>query len=179
MNAGSPKTVLHIVDGLGLSGKTRNLVSVVSQLDRRRFTPVVCRLTDERSPLVAQLEAARVALHTIACKDGVSARAVLQLARLAWSVRADIVHCHNPRPMLYGGLVARAIGDRAALGFLSAFACQVPDRSAFLPQPLTTASAATYRNRIAAMSMRFIVTVSSSLVDGLVNTTECRSRSSV
>ena len=165
MSAGLAKTVLHVVDGLGLSGKTRNLVSVVSQLDRRRFTPVVCSLNAERSPLVGQLEVARVPLHTIPCKDGVHPGAALQLARLAWSVKAAIVHCYNPRPMLYAGLAARAIGVRATLGFLSAFACQVPDRRyPFLPQPLATASRRNvYRNRLAAASMRFIVTVSPSL----------------
>jgi glycosyltransferase involved in cell wall biosynthesis len=165
MSTGSRKTVLHVVDGLGLSGKTRNLVSVVSQLDRRRFAPVVCRLDAEWSPLVGQLEAARVPLHTITCKDGVNPGAALKLARLAWSVKADIVHCYNPRPMLYGGFAARAIGVRGAIGFLSAFACQVPDRSyGFLPQPLATASRRNvYRNRLAAASMRFIVAVSPSL----------------
>jgi glycosyltransferase involved in cell wall biosynthesis len=165
MSAGSPKTVLHIVDGLGLSGKTRNLVSVVSRLDRRRFAPVVCRLDADHSPLVGQLASARVPLHTIACPDGVNAGAALQLARLTWSVKADIVHCYNPRPMLYGGFAARAIGIRAALGSLSAFACQVPDRSyAFLPQPLTTASRRNvYRNRLATSLMRFVVTVSRTL----------------
>jgi glycosyltransferase involved in cell wall biosynthesis len=165
MSAGSPKTVLHIVDGLGLSGKTRNLVSVVSRLDRRRFAPVVCRLDADHSPLVGQLASARVPLHTIACPDGVNAGAALQLARLTWSVKADIVHCYNPRPMLYGGFAARAIGIRAALGSLSAFACQVPDRSyGFLPQPLATASRRNvYRNRLAGASMRFIVAVSPSL----------------
>jgi len=165
MSAGSPKVVLHVVDGLGLSGKTRNLVSIVTQLDRRRFTPFVCRFSGERSPLVAQLAAARVPLHTIVCKDGVNPGMALQLARLAWSVKADIVHCYNPRPMLYGGLAARAIGVRAALGFLSAFACQVPDRPyGFLPQPLTTVSRRNvYRNRLAVSLMRRIVTVSPSL----------------
>ena len=165
MSTGSPKTVLHIVDGLGLSGKTRNLVSVVSRLDRRRFAPVVCRLNGESSPLVGQLDAARVPLHTIACKDGVNPAAALQLARLARSLKADIVHCYNPRPMLYGGFAARAVGIRAAVGFLSAFACQVPDRSyGFLPQPLATASRRNvYRNRLAAAAMRFIVAVSPAL----------------
>ena len=165
MSAGLPKVVLHVVDGLGLSGKTRSLVSVVSHLDGRRFAPVVCRLNAEWSSLVGELEAARVPLHTINCKDGVNLGAALQLARLAWSVKADIVHCYNPRPMLYGGLAARATLRRAAVGFLSAFACQVPDRSyGFLPQPLATASRRNvYRNRLAASSMRFIVAVSSSL----------------
>jgi glycosyltransferase involved in cell wall biosynthesis len=160
-----PRTVLYVVDGLGLSGKTRNLVSVVSRLDRRRFTPVICRFNDEASALVAELEATRVPLHTMVCKDGVSPRAVLRLARLASNLRADIVHCCNPRPMLYGGLAARTLGIRATLGFLSAFACQVPDRSyAFLPQPLATVSRHNvFRNRIAAAAMRFIVTVSPTL----------------
>ncbi len=165
MSTGSPKTVLHVVDGLGLSGKTRHLVSLVSRLDRRRFAPVVCRLNAEWSPLVEQLDAARVPLHTIACRDGVNPGAALQLARLAWSVKAHIVHCYNPRPILYGGLAARVIGIRASVGFLSAFSCHVPDRSyGFLPQPLTTVSRRNvYRNRLAATSMRFIVAVSPSL----------------
>jgi len=167
MSTGSPKTVLHIVDGLGLSGKTRHLVSMVSRLDRRRFTPIVCRLSAEPSPLVAELEAARVPLHTIPCRDGLHPQLVPRLAKLAWSVGAEVVHCYNPRPMLYGGIAARAIGVRAAVGFLSAFACQVPDRAyEFLPQPLTTSSRRNvYRNRIAAASMCALVTVSRSLAD--------------
>lgn len=165
MSAGLPKVVLHVVDGLGLSGKTQNLLSVVSHLDRQRFLPIVCRFDSGESPLVRQLAAAEVPLHTIACKDGLNPAVAFKVARLARSINADIVHCHNPRPMLYGGLAARAIGIRATVGFLSAFACQVPDRSyAFLPQPLTTTSPRNvYRNRIGAASMRFIVTVSTSL----------------
>ena len=159
-----PKTVLHIVDGLGLSGKTQNLVSIVSRLDQRRFSPVVCSLNPEWSPLVEHLEAARVPLHMIACREGIDLGTAVRLARLAWSVKADIVHCYNPRPMLYGGLAARAIG-KAGVGFLSAFACHVPDRPyGFLPQPLATISRSNvYRNRVAASSMRVIVTVSPSL----------------
>lgn len=169
MSTGSPKTVLHVVDGLGLSGKTRNLASVVSRLDRDRFAPVVCTLaaslSAEPTPLVGQLEAARVPLHAIGCGDGVNAGAAMRLARLAWSVKAEVVHCYNPRPMLYGGLAARAIGIRAAVGSLSAFACQVPNRAyGFLPQPLVTTSRRNvYRNRLAAASMRYVVSVSPSL----------------
>jgi glycosyltransferase involved in cell wall biosynthesis len=165
MSTGSPDTVLHVVDGLGLSGKTRNLVSLVSHLDRRRYAPVVCRLDAEWSSLVGQLEAAGVPLYTIACKAGVSPGMVLRLARLAWRVKAGIVHCYNPRPMLYGGLAARALGIRAVVGSLSAFACQMSDRSySFLPQPLATVSRRNvYRNRLAASAMRFLVAVSPSL----------------
>ena len=75
MSTGSPdprsrNTVLHVVDGLGLSGKTRNLVSLATQVDRRRFAPVVCTLGDESSPLRGQLDAAGVPF----CKGGVMAK---------------------------------------------------------------------------------------------------------
>jgi glycosyltransferase involved in cell wall biosynthesis len=157
--------VLHVVDGLGLSGKTRHLVSVLSKLDRGRFAPVVCRLNDEPSPLIAQLADACVPLFTVACRDGVQPKVMLQIASVARSVKADVVHCCNPRPMLYGGFAARLLGIRTTVGCLSAFACQVPDRDyEFLPQALTTASRRNvYRNRLAVASMRVLVAVSSSL----------------
>lgn len=165
MSTGSRKTVVHVVDGLGLSGKTCHLVAVASQLDRARFAPLVCRLNREWSPLIGKLETARVPLHTIPCDDGLNPGAVLQLVRLLRSVKADIVHCYNPRPMLYAGLAARALGIRANVGCLSAFACQMPDRSyGFLPQSLATVSRRNvYRNRLAAATMRFLVAVSASL----------------
>jgi len=165
MSAGLPKTVLHVVDGLGLSGKTRHLVSLASRLDRQRFRPIICRLNDEPSPLLRELETSGIPVYTIECRDGVHPGVVLRLAKAAWSVNAEIIHCYNARPMLYGGLAARVLGIRAAIGGLSAFACQVPDRSyAFLPQRLVTASRRNvYRNRLAVSSMRFVVSVSRAL----------------
>ena len=95
-----PDTVLHVVDGLGLSGKTRNLVSLATQVDRRRFAPVVCTLGSESSPLREHLEAAGVPVYTLGCGDGLQFGAAVRLARLARAVKADIIHCYNPRPML-------------------------------------------------------------------------------
>jgi len=160
-----PKNVLYLVDSLGLSGKTRTLAYVASHIDRTRFTSTVCTLSDEPSILIDQLAASNVPMHSLSCKDGLDFRIALKVAALMRSVRADIVHCYNPRPILYGGLAARFLGVRGTIGFLSAFACQVPDRSyGFLPQPLTTKSRKNvYRNRVAAHLMRYLVTVSSTL----------------
>jgi glycosyltransferase involved in cell wall biosynthesis len=165
MSAGSPNTVLFILDGLGLSGKTRAMVDLALHLDRRRFRPVVATFSAERGELTNQLDAAAVPVHPVRCEDGVGVRVIARLARLMRSVRADVIHCCNPRPMLYGGLAARLRRIDATIGFLSAFACQVPDRSyRFLPQPLSTASRRNvYRNRVAGHLMRYMVTVSPSL----------------
>src|SRR5262249_46583045 len=127
MSAGSPKTVLYIVDGLGLSGKTRTLVHLATHLDQTRFKPAVCTLTADHTPLIDLLSAGNVPVQVIGCRDGLAVSVVPKLARLMRSVNATIVHCYNPRPILYGGLAARAIGVNATIGFLSAFACHVPD----------------------------------------------------
>jgi glycosyltransferase involved in cell wall biosynthesis len=165
MSAGSPKTVLYLVDGLGLSGKTKTMTYVASHLDRRRFSPIVATFSSEACELIDQLEAAQVPVHSIRCRDGLDFAAVGRLARLMRSVGARVIHCYNPRPILYGGLAARLSGINATIGFLSAFACLVPDRPyPFLPQPLSTRSRRNvYRNRIAGHLMRYMVTVSASL----------------
>jgi glycosyltransferase involved in cell wall biosynthesis len=141
------------------------MAHLAAGLDGGRFTPVVCSLTPEPSPLAGQLRDAGVPVHTLECRDGLDARAVLQLGRLMRTTRADVIHCYNPRPILYGGVAAKALRIRATIGSLSAFACQVPDRTyAFLPEPLRTSSRRNvYRNRVAGRLMRFVVTVSEGL----------------
>src|SRR5262249_40859951 len=80
-------------------------------------------------------------------------------------LRPDVIHCYNPRTMLYGGAVARALGVRATVGTLLAFACLTPDVDyRFLPQRLFSVSPKNrLRNRIASGLMRAVVTVSPSL----------------
>jgi glycosyltransferase involved in cell wall biosynthesis len=80
-------------------------------------------------------------------------------------LRPEVIHCYNPRPMLYGGTVARLAGVRAILGTLSAFACLTPDAEyRFLPQKLVSTSRRNrMRNRLAAWLVRAVVTVSPSL----------------
>jgi glycosyltransferase involved in cell wall biosynthesis len=165
MNAGLVKNVMFVVDGLGLSGKTRTMAFVATHLDPSRFRGTVCSFGDESSILVKDLNAAGVPIHYLPCRDGVDVGAPFRLASLMRSLRCDVVQCYNPRPILYGGLAARLSGVRGTVGFLSAFACQVPDRAyGFLPQPLTTTSRRNVlRNRIAARLMRYLVTVSAPL----------------
>jgi glycosyltransferase involved in cell wall biosynthesis len=138
---------------------------VATHLDPRRFRRIVCTLTNETSILSEQLRASGVAIYHIPCRDGIDWRVPIRLANLMRSFQCDVVQCYNPRPILYGGLAAKLAGVRGTIGFLSAFACQVPDRTyRFLPQPLVTSSRRNiYRNRIAAQLMRYLVTVSAPL----------------
>lgn len=165
MSAGSIRNVLFVVDSLGLSGKTRTMAFVATHLDPRRFRAAVCTFGNETSILAEQLKASGIPVHHIPCRDGIDWVAPLRLAKLMHSLDCHVVQCYNPRPILYGGLAAKLAGVRGAVGFLSAFACQAPDRTyRFLPQPLATASRRNvYRNRIGVGLMRYLVTVSASL----------------
>jgi len=138
---------------------------VATHLDPRCFRSIVCTFDKETSILSEQLRASGVAVHHIPCRDGIDLSAPVRLASLMRSFQCDVVQCCNPRPILYGGVAAKLAGVRGTVGFLSAFACQVPDRTySFLPQPLATSSRRNiYRNRIAARLMRYIVTVSAPL----------------
>ena len=141
------------------------MVYLATHLDPKRYRAEVCTLAAEDSVLTAQLAQCHVPVHEIPCSDGVDVRAILHIVKLIRNSRADVVHCYNPRPILYGGVAASMLGVRRRIGSLSAFACQVPDRSyGFLPQPLTTSSKRNVlRNRISARLMSCLATVSSGL----------------
>jgi glycosyltransferase involved in cell wall biosynthesis len=162
--AGVP-TVLYLIDGLGLSGKTKAIVDLVCGLHPARYQPVVACFDKERSPLLEPLIAKDIPLHEIPCPDGLNVGVMLRLGQLMRQVKPTVVHCYNPRTMLYGGMVARTLGIKATVGSLSAFACLTPDqRYDFLPQRLFTASRRNrIRNRVVARLMGTLVTVARSL----------------
>lgn len=153
--------VLYIVDSLGLSGKTLGLVNLALRLDPARYRPVVASLAPLEGNLVERLHAGGVPTVHVPCTDGVNAGVVKRLVSLQRETAPAIVHCFNPRPMLYGGLSA-ALTSRPAVGSLSAFACMSPDRTyTFLPQPLHTSSQTNrIRNRVVGRLMRRFAVVS-------------------
>src|SRR3954454_13415329 len=100
-------SALLIVDGLGLSGKTKALADLAVGVDRRRYEPTVICFAKEDSPLVGVLERAGVPLIEIRVDERLSFRNVARLTRVMRRLRPDVVHCYNPRTMLYAGAAAR------------------------------------------------------------------------
>jgi glycosyltransferase involved in cell wall biosynthesis len=157
--------VLYVVDGLGLSGKTKAMVDLVLGLDRGRYTPTVACFDTEQSPLYERLRAADVPVEVIPCPDGLNLQTPLRLAGLMRRLGPQVVHCYNPRTMLYAAGPARALRIRATLGTLSAFACLTPDMDfRFLPQRLFSVSRKNrVRNALVSRLVRALVAVSPSL----------------
>jgi glycosyltransferase involved in cell wall biosynthesis len=158
-------TVLYLVDGLGLSGKTKALVDLVAGLDPARYRGHVLCFDKEKSPLVDRLHAAGAPIDEIPCPDGLNMSVVARIGLLARKLNPSVIHCYNPRTMLYGGMVARALRIDATLGSLSAFACLTPDGDyRFLPQKLfSTSKRNRWRNWVACGLVRRVVTVSPTL----------------
>ena len=164
-----PAKVLYVVDGLGLSGKTKAMVDLIAGLGPGRFTAHVVSFDDgAETALDRRLRGLGVDVTRIPCPDRLNVTVVARLGALVRRLRPDVIHCYNPRTMLYGGVVARLAGVRAVLGSLSAFACLTPDGNyPFLPQKLFSASPRNrLRNRAVSWLMRVIVTVSPSLGRG-------------
>jgi glycosyltransferase involved in cell wall biosynthesis len=160
------RTVLYVVDSLGLSGKTLGLANLVLGLDPSRYRAIVASLIKPEGALVEQLRSGGVPLVHIPCTDGLNAGVVGRLLRYNTKLNPAVVHCFNPRPMLYGGIAAAATG-RPVIGSLSAFACLSPDQHySFLPQPLHTSSRRNrMRNRLLGRMMRRMSAVSRRAAD--------------
>ena len=157
--------VLYVVDGLGLSGKTKAMVDLIGGLDPDRYRAHVITFDTEGSPLHDRLRSLGVTVEEIHCPDRLNVGVMARIGTIVRRLRPDVFHCYNPRPMLYGGTVARMARVPATLGTLSAFACLTPDgQYRFLPQRLVSTSRRNrMRNRLAAWLVRAVVTVSPSL----------------
>jgi glycosyltransferase involved in cell wall biosynthesis len=164
----SASTVLYIVDGLGLSGKTKAMVDLITGLDPARYRARVICFDTESSPLEAKLRSLNIPVEEVRCPDGINMQVVARVGMSAYRLRPDVIHCYNPRPMLYGGAVARLLNVRGTLGTLSAFACLTPDQEhTFLPQKLLSTSWRNrLRTRLACRMMGAVVAVSPKLGQG-------------
>jgi glycosyltransferase involved in cell wall biosynthesis len=154
-------TVIYILDSLGLSGKTKLVAHLASHVDRKRFQPLVATLSPPDGILAAELRSHGVPVVHVPCDPGLRPSVVGRFVNLFRKTRADVVHCFNPRQMLYGGLAAATL-SRPAIGTLSAFACIPGDREyPFLYQQFHTRSGRNrLRNRMVAHLMKRIATVS-------------------
>jgi len=142
----SASPVLYVIDSLGLSGKSKAMVDLIAGLDPSRYRAHVVYFKPEASVLEGRLRSLGVEPLEVPCPDGLNARIVARLGRVVRQLHPVVIHCYNPRAMLYGGLTARLLGVPGAVGTLSAFACTTPeDDFTYLPQDLLSSS---WRNRL-------------------------------
>jgi glycosyltransferase involved in cell wall biosynthesis len=159
------RVVLYVMDSLGLSGRTKGIIDLALHLDPTRYRAVFCSLGEESSALADRLRERSIPIEMLSIRSGVRPEGVRKLHGVIRRHFVSVVHPVNPRPLLYAGLAARLSGVHHAVGSLSAFACQVPDREyRFLPHELVNRGRRhALRNQLACRLMRNVVAVSDEL----------------
>jgi glycosyltransferase involved in cell wall biosynthesis len=104
--------VVHVSAAAERGGLEVIFLNILRCLDRSRFAPQVVFLTD--GPFVGEVQEAGIETHVINAgrvreivKGG---SAIVKLTRLIRDQGIDIVHTHNAKAHVYGGLAARIAG---------------------------------------------------------------------
>jgi glycosyltransferase involved in cell wall biosynthesis len=98
--------IAHVTWCLDLGGLEKLLVEFGRHADRTRFDLHFVSLTT-RGVLAADLERLGWPVTALEEPGGLQPGLVLRLAQLFRGIRADVVHTHDDRPLLYGAAAAR------------------------------------------------------------------------
>ncbi|MCA9680523.1 MAG: glycosyltransferase [Kofleriaceae bacterium] len=106
------RSIVHVLSSFGVGGQERVALDLaIGQLERGHRVAVISLAPPPDGPLAAEFRDAGVAVLTVPKRrGGIDATLV---PRLAWRLRrlgADVVHTHNPQPLIYGAPAARLVG---------------------------------------------------------------------
>ncbi len=90
--------IVHVVQGLGIGGQERLVVQLSHELADRGHQPAIVTLSPGGS---VRLEARGVPVYDAPRCQGPDASLIARLTALLFRLRADVVHTHNPAPMLH------------------------------------------------------------------------------
>ena len=109
-----PPRVVHVVSQLSTGGMEKLLVEFARHGDRAAFAPHVVSLGG-RGPVAEEVEAVGCPVTALGMPPGLRPALVVRLARLFRFLRADVVHAHNTRPLIYAAPAAKLAGARAVV----------------------------------------------------------------
>jgi glycosyltransferase involved in cell wall biosynthesis len=105
-------SIVHVLSSFGVGGQERVALDLAhGQVARGHRVAAVSLAGEPDGPLATELAAAGVRVERLARKDRLDPALVVKLARLLRGLGADLVHTHNPLPLIYGapaGRLARA-----------------------------------------------------------------------
>ncbi len=90
--------IVHVVQGLGIGGQERLVVHLSHELAARGHEPAIVSLSPGGE---VRSEAAPIPIYDATRCNGPDLSLVARLAVLFRSLRPDVVHTHNPAPMLH------------------------------------------------------------------------------
>ena len=105
--------IVHILSSFGVGGQERVALDLaIGQLARGHVVTVISLAPGPDGALAKEFADAGVAVDRVAKRGGLDPTLVPRLARALRRHGAEIVHTHNPLPLIYGAPAARLTGAR-------------------------------------------------------------------
>mgnify|MGYP000199158538 CR=1 FL=1 len=102
---------MHVLSSFGVGGQERVALDLaIGQRARGHRVSVISLAPAPDGAMADEFARAGVATGRVAKRAGVDLTLVPRLARALRALEADIVHTHNPLPLIYGAPAARLIG---------------------------------------------------------------------
>lgn len=114
MVAWGVRAVVHVLSSLGLGGQEMLVQRLAARQARRGWSVAVVSLetAPAEATLAAALGADGIAVHQVPKRAGVDRTMPLTMGRLLHRLRPDVVHTHNPLPLIYAAWPAALVGAR-------------------------------------------------------------------
>lgn len=109
MNQNEPTRVVHVTFGLDVGGIEKLLVEFARYYDRDRFHLTVVSL-GHIGPIGEQLRSLDVPVVCMHRSEGFRPSLVGHLRKVFRRIKADVVHSHDPRPLIYAAPAAKLAG---------------------------------------------------------------------
>jgi glycosyltransferase involved in cell wall biosynthesis len=105
------RSIVHVLSSYGVGGQERVALDLAAgQVRRGHRVSVVSLAPPPDGPLAAEFRDAGVGVLTVAKGRGLDPTLAARLALQFRTLRADVVHTHNPQPLIYGAPAARLAG---------------------------------------------------------------------
>jgi glycosyltransferase involved in cell wall biosynthesis len=104
-------SIVHVLSSYGVGGQERVALDLaIGQKARGHEVAVISLAPPPDGAMADEFAAAGIALGRVAKRDGLDPTLVSRLAHALRERRADVVHTHNPLPLIYGAPAARLVG---------------------------------------------------------------------
>ena len=107
-------SIVHVLSSFGVGGQERVALDLaIGQKARGHRVAVVSLAPQPDGAMADEFREHGIAVDRVAKKGGLDATLVPRLARVLREYAADVVHTHNPLPLIYGAPAARLTGAAA------------------------------------------------------------------
>lgn len=105
---------MHVLSSYGVGGQERVALDLaIGQRARGHRVSVISLAPQPAGAMAIEFEDAGVRVGHVPKRDGLDPTLVPRLARALRGYRSDVVHTHNPLPLIYGAPAARLAGAAA------------------------------------------------------------------